>query len=62
MRLSKKRVASGVVVGVVLVVGLFAFFEVPVIHINGSGRAFFLGQAVTPTHRRMRTFWLSLFG
>lgn len=48
MQSYEKRVALAAVVGVILVVGLVAFFDVPVIHIDTSGRAFFLGQAVTP--------------
>ena len=48
MQSSEKRAVLGAVMGVVLVVGLIAFFEVPVIHIDTSGRAYFLGQAMTP--------------
>ena len=48
MRISKKRLALGVVLSVVLVVGLIAFFEVPVIFTNLDGQSFFLGIPFTP--------------
>ena len=41
-----RRVVSGVVLAVVLVFGLYAFFEVPTIHYDTSGRAYLLGRAI----------------
>ena len=45
---SGKRMVIGAFVVSVLVFGLIGFFDVPTVHVDVSGRAYFLGQAINP--------------